>query len=282
VTCHEAFRLTPCTYISNCQCDYNTSRKLREYDCNPSEQFEGFTWCVKKKDEREKRGSFKTSYSILHSSNGTAVYINRFQEPAFWDDNEVNDDIARYSQKIGEEPRILKMPRRSGFPDGTIAVWGNVVLEPLDNDSRKILAADKSVKRGILVDFLGNYTRSAREGLPLYRITGGAGFVWIASNKDGRGILRFLAINPRAFYPPENKPSLPPSPPPQSRLPEGEYARIGWWTIANRVVGSMNGCDATAQFQDQTFFQMALIQSGPNREWAVFISCRNISSRTGI
>jgi hypothetical protein len=120
------------------------------------------------------------------------------------------------------------MPRRSGFPDGTIAVWGDVTLEPLDNDSRKILATDKSVKRGILVDFLGNYTRSAREGLPLYRITGGAGFVWVASSKDGRGILRFLAINPSAFSPPENQPP-PPSPPAQSRLPDREYDRIGWW-----------------------------------------------------
>ena len=204
------------------------SKAYREYDCNPSDQFEGFTWCIKKKDEREKRGPFKASYSILHSANGTAVYINRFQEPAYWSDDEVNENIARYSRKIGAEFKILKMPRRSGFPDGTIAVWGDVTLEPLDNDSRKILATDKSVKRGILVDFLGNYTRSAREGLPLYRITGGAGFVWVASSKDGRGILRFLAINPSAFSPPENQPP-PPSPPAQSRLPDREYDRIGWW-----------------------------------------------------
>jgi S1-C subfamily serine protease len=153
------------------------------------------------------------------------------------------------------------------------AVWGNVVLEPLDNESRRILAADKSVKRGILVDFLGNYTRSAQEGFPLYRITGGAGFVWIGSNKTGRGILRFLAINPAAFYPPENQPSHPPSPPLQSRVPDREYARIGWWTITYRVVASMNGCDATARFQDQTSFQMSLIQSAASeKEWALFIS----------
>jgi serine protease Do len=247
------------------------SRAYQEYDCNPSEQFNGFTWCTKKKNESERRGDFKAYYSILHSSDGTAYYINRFQEPAFWDDNEINEDIARYSRKVGAEPKILNIPRRSGFPDGTIAVWGNLVLEPLDNDSRKILAADKNVKRGILVDFLGNYTRSAREGLPLYRITGGTGFVWIASNKAGRGTLRFLAINPSAFYPAENQPSL--SSPPQSRLPDKEYARIGWWTIAHRVVGSMNGCDATAHFQDQTHFQMSLIQSASSeKEWAIFIA----------
>ena len=172
----------------------------RKYDCAPSEQFQGFTWCVLKKQEREPRGSFNVSYSILHSPDGTAYYINRFQEPAFWDDDEINDDIARYSRNIGQQPRIIKMPSKPGFPEGVIALWGNVSLEELDNASRIILAADKSVKRGVLVDFIGNYTRSAREGLPLYRLTGGAGFVWIASNKNGRGTLRFLAIDPSAFY----------------------------------------------------------------------------------
>jgi hypothetical protein len=101
------------------------SKAHREYDCNPSNQFDGFTWCSKKENEKEKRGSFNAHYSILHSGNGTAVYINRFQEPAFWsDDDEVSDDIARYSRKIGQDPKILKMPHRTGFPDGTIAVWG--------------------------------------------------------------------------------------------------------------------------------------------------------------
>jgi hypothetical protein len=72
------------------------SKAYREYDCNPSDQFDGFTWCSKKENEKEKRGSFNAHYSILHSGNGTAVYINRFQEPAFWSDDEVSDDIARY------------------------------------------------------------------------------------------------------------------------------------------------------------------------------------------
>jgi tetratricopeptide (TPR) repeat protein len=171
----------------------------KKYECTPSEQFEGFTWCVLKKQEREPRGSYNVSYSILHSRDGTAFYINRFQEPAFWNDNEINDDLARLSRKFGEQPRILNLPSRRGLPEGVIAMWGKVALEELDNASRKTLAADKSVKRGVLVDFIGNYTRSAREDLPLYRLTGGAGFVWIASNKNGRGTMRFLAIDPSEF-----------------------------------------------------------------------------------
>jgi hypothetical protein len=30
-----------------------------------------------------------------------------------------------------------------------------------------------------LVDFIGDFARSATNGLPIYRISGGAGFVWV-------------------------------------------------------------------------------------------------------
>ena len=248
------------------------STTYRQYNCNPSEQFDGFTWCQTKKEENERRGPFKAYYSILHSRDGTAVYINRFQEPAYWNHDEVAQDIRRFSQKLGEEPRVIKGPSGPGLPNTTIAIWGKVRLEPLDNESRNTLAADKNVTRGILVDTVGNYTRSAREGLPLYRLTGGPGFVWIASNKDGRGILRFLAIDPSAFYPAPQQFS--PSPPPQqSSTPQGIYSNVGFWTIKHRVVDDLNGCYALSQFRDQTTFQMALVQSNPNnKEWLIFIS----------
>jgi S1-C subfamily serine protease len=244
------------------------SKTYRQYHCSPSQQFEGFIWCQTKKEERERRGPFKAYYSILHSRDGTAIYINRFQEPAYWDDEEIERDIKRYSQKVGEEPRIIKGPSRLGLPETRIAVWGKVVLEPLDNESRKILAADKNVKRGVLIDTIGNYTKSAQDNLPLYRLTGGAGFVWIASNKNGRGILRILAINPSAYE------VQTPPPPPQSGAPDnGFYSNIGFWTITHRIVGNLNGCDATANFRDQTFFQMAFVQSDTsNNEWLLFVA----------
>ena len=154
------------------------SKAYQEYRCGPSEVFDEFTWCQKRTEEKEKRGSFQASYSILHSRDGTTVYVNRFQEPAYWDDDEVKDDIDRYARKIGEQPKILKMPSRAGFPNGVIATWGNVVLEPVDGESRRILASGKSPKIGVLVDFLGNYERSAKNNLPVYRLAGGPGFVW--------------------------------------------------------------------------------------------------------
>jgi hypothetical protein len=191
------------------------SKEYQKYDCNSSEQFDGFVWCHYETRDHERRGSYHVSYTILHSLDGTALYINRSQQPAYWNDNEVNDDIARYSKKIGGQPRIFKERSRSGNPDVTIALWGDVTLETLDNGSRAILAEGKSPKKGILVDTIANLTQSAREGLPIYRVDGRVGFVWIASNKDGRGTLRFLAIDPSRVYSPRIvRPAPAPTPAP--------------------------------------------------------------------
>jgi hypothetical protein len=95
------------------------------------------------------------------------------------------------------------MPHRRGLPDGIIAVWGNITLEPLDQESIKTLAAGRSPKRGFLIDYLRNFARSAKEGLPIYRIDGGPGFIWAASfDEKGRGTLRLAAVNVSGFSPP--------------------------------------------------------------------------------
>ena len=178
------------------------SAEYREYSCRPSDQFDGFTLCRRTREEGERRRPFTAIYSILHSHDGAVVYVNRYQEPAFFDVDEANEDIQRYSRRIGESPRIEKMPRRPGFRLGVLATWGKVILEPLDDDSIEKLAAGRSPRKGYLIDFIGDIVRSAREGLPIYRISGGAGFVWAASfAQGGRGTLRFAAVDASAFYP---------------------------------------------------------------------------------
>ena len=177
------------------------SSAYREFQCGPSEQFDGFTWCQRSRRETERRNSFNVTSSILHDANGSAFYINRSERPASFDRGEVNADIDRISRRIGKSPRLSKMPSRAGL-DATIAVWGKVELEPLDSDSLKILAEGKSPKKGFLIDFIGDFTRSAKEGLPVYRIGGGAGFVWAASyDRDGRGTLRSVAVDASRISP---------------------------------------------------------------------------------
>jgi hypothetical protein len=179
------------------------SAAYRDYKCSPSEQFDGFTWCQKWRRDGERRGSFEVNYSLLHAKDGTVVYINRHQQPAFFDAGETDRDIQNYSRRFGDSPRITRMPRRSGTTDSVLATWGKVELEPLDDDSVRSWAEGRSPRKGLLVDFLGNFTRSAQEGLPIYRIIGGAGFVWVASfDQRGRGTLRFAAVDPSGFQSP--------------------------------------------------------------------------------
>jgi hypothetical protein len=177
------------------------SATYREYKCNPSDQFEGLIWCQKSRTEKERRkSSYTVAYSLLRSQDGRISYINRSQEPTFLNSKESELNIERYSRKFGDSPRIMKMPHRSGLPDGVIAVWGRVTLEPLDQESIKTLADGKNPKKGFLIDYLRNFTRSAKEGLPIYRIDGGPGFIWAASfDQKGRGTLRLAAVDVSGF-----------------------------------------------------------------------------------
>jgi hypothetical protein len=179
------------------------SSAYREYECGPSDQFDGFMWCQKTRRGKERRGSFNVTHSILHSRDGSIVYVNRYQEPAFWGPNEADEDLQRYSRKIGAQSHIITLPSRPGLPNGILATWGKVVLEPLDNESlMKLVDGGRPTIKGYFIDFIGDFARSAKEGLPVYRLSGGAGFVWVASfNEKGRGTLRFSAVDASAISP---------------------------------------------------------------------------------
>ena len=171
------------------------SASYAEYSCVPSNQFVGFTWCQRKKNERTARGAFVSNYSLLHAADGTVVYVNRFLEPAWFSGSEANEDIGRLSKKFGAAPTqtIALPPNRSG-QNGVIALWGDVKLLPLDPQSLAQVAAGTDTRAGILVDHLGNFRRSAELNLPVYRLAGGAGFVWAGNwDQGGTGTLRFFA-----------------------------------------------------------------------------------------
>jgi hypothetical protein len=171
-----------------------------EYRCGPSEQFEGLTWCQRRRQEISPRGAYSSTTTIVHSDDGTALYINRFLEPAFFAGTEAMDDVRRLSAKYGE-PRYITPPVAVG-PRTLMATWGGVSLQPLDRARLTDLAAGRDVRAGILVDHIGNFQRSASIGLPVYRVTGSAGYVWAASwDPAGRGTLRFLTIDPSRLLP---------------------------------------------------------------------------------
>jgi hypothetical protein len=181
------------------------SALYREFRCSPSDQFDKLTRCQKTRNERERRGSYTATYSILHSPDGNVLYVDRYQEPAFFSANEADEDIQRYSRKIGESPRIIRMPHKTGLPNGIIAVWGEIRLEQLDRDAIRI-DADSRSSEGLLIDFLGDFVRSANEDLPIYRIEGGPGFLSAASfDQKGRGTLRLTAVDTSGIHPPPTR-----------------------------------------------------------------------------
>jgi serine protease Do len=261
------------------------SEAYRQYQCAPSEKFPGFTWCHKERTEKSKRGDILSANSILHGQDGATVYVNRYVEPAFFGQDDVRTEINRLSAKFGENAREIWMPPREGLPRAVIAIWGKIKLQELNAADLSIVASGGTHK-GLLVSFLGDLQRSAKAGVPVYQLSGGAGFLWVATfSTDGRGVLRFLASDASRIEPSTvvlNPPVPPPAPaaPPSQPTPapsradnEGaEYAKIGWWSIRHREVGNFSGCSAEARFVDETTVDLALIQNDTAKGWALFIS----------
>lgn len=181
------------------------------YRCTPSEQFAGMTWCQRMRQETSPRGAYNSTNTILHAADGTALYINRYLEPAFFAGTEAMDDVRRLAIKHGQ-PRFITPPAVPNAPHMLMASWGAVVLQPLDSARMADLAAGRDVHAGILLDHIGNFQRSALMGLPVYRVIGGPGYVWAASwDQAGRGTLRFLTIDASRLTPsfPAPAPSIP-------------------------------------------------------------------------
>jgi TPR repeat protein len=177
------------------------SEAYKQYTCSPSDKFAGFTWCHKEQTKKEKHNEITSSNSILHAPDGTAWYLNKYIEPTVLDPDELQNEINRLSAKFGQPPVIIRMPHREGLPDALMALWGSIQLEQLTADDVARIASG-GTSAGILVSYLGDLQKSAKAGAPVYRLAGGAGFLWVATfNRDGRGVLRFLAADASKYEP---------------------------------------------------------------------------------
>jgi hypothetical protein len=71
-----------------------------------------------------------------------------------------------------------------------------VTLTPLDQPTLDALSRGETITAGLLVDFLGEPRKSAREGLPVFHIGGGNGYIWAAKFDDsGKGLLQIAAVD---------------------------------------------------------------------------------------
>lgn len=172
------------------------------YVCEASDQFARFTWCRIKRQGSNQTGRSVASTSLLVGADQKIVYANKFIAPATFGSGEITAEVNRLTAKFHNRPRVLTLPAKAGLPNGMIVTWGDIGLDRLDPQTLRLLADGKSVNSGILVDFLGDVRLSAQQGQPVYRLGGGAGFLWAASyDQNGRGNLRFGTSNAALFRP---------------------------------------------------------------------------------
>ena len=172
-----------------------------EYDCRASEQFSGFIWCHNRRMERTRIGTVVISNSILHDGDGKVAYVGQHIVPVILGPGEIEKTVSLISAKYGEAARVMHPSSPWGIDrNAVIAIWGQINLEPLDSSTLSIIASGHDVKSGLRVDYLGDFRKSAKLGMPVYRIAGGPGYLWNASyDRKGRGHLRFLTSNAAAY-----------------------------------------------------------------------------------
>jgi hypothetical protein len=186
------------------------SDQYKRYACRPSDQYANSIWC----NFSEMKGGVSTSRTILHLTDNMITYINKQLSPAFFTNEEVDAEIARLSRQFNSPAHIYRSPQRSGLPSGVIATWGSIKLQPLAPNDLAILAEGKSPQKGVLADFLINFQESAKAGLPVYGLSGGNGYVWIARfDETGKGKLRFFAADPSLMTKIEEPPNYQNEPP---------------------------------------------------------------------
>jgi anti-sigma28 factor (negative regulator of flagellin synthesis) len=196
---------------------YPDSPAYRAYRCKPSDEFPGFTWCANKHPMTGKLGPFDSWVNILHSDANIAVFISQDVLPAYFSPSDAEREIDRLSQHFGQRARVLTGDSRSDAPHSVIAAWGDVTLTPLDEPTMEALRRGETITAGLVIDFLADSRKSAREGLPVFRMGGGAGYIWAAEFDDfGKGRLRITAVNPSLLpaSPVEPFPPIAYTPPP--------------------------------------------------------------------
>jgi hypothetical protein len=196
----------------------------RGYQCSPSELFPDFMRCQRTQRQQDgtNRRSFETTNSILHDRDGKAVYVNRHIAPRTFDRNEIQAELKQISSKLGDRPREMRLPPREGVQTAIIAVWGKIQLTELDADAISIVASGESPRKGLLIDYLGNLRRSAQQGLPIYSLNGGAGYIWSASvGRNNVGHIRLLTVDVSAL-----SPAATASPAPASEPAPDEVSKI--------------------------------------------------------
>jgi hypothetical protein len=218
---------------------YPDSPTYKAYACQQSDQFPGFTWCKIKHPMAGKFGPFNSWMTILHSPENSAIFITQVITPAFFARGDVEREIQRLSRQFGRASRILNGDSRSDAAHPIIAVWGDVTLTPLNEETMDALRRGDAITAGLVTDFLGDVNKSARENLPVFHIGGGAGYIWGARfDTEGKGSLQISAVDTGALPNPSVATAVKKTPVSPTALPPPPIA----WTTPGALPPPRDEC----------------------------------------
>ncbi len=127
--------------------------------------------------------------AFIYDQDGTVIYTMMGAPAAALNTSVVQAEVQSLSSQMNEQPANVNWPNvQDGAPNAVFATWGSVKLEEVGGTDLSDIADGKDPHLGVLVDTLGDLPTSAKKGFPIYRITGGRGFLYTASfDANGRG-----------------------------------------------------------------------------------------------
>ena len=169
--------------------------KYRSYGCQPSNEFANATHCERTQILKGSLGRLTVVHALIHARDGTAMYIMADAAPVLLSKQIIQRELDDLTRSIHAPPARVEYNRQDN-PTAVIAIWGDVKLEELSSDDLMSLSKGQSPHQGVLVDYLGNLRYSAENFSSVYRIAGGAGYVYAADvDASGRGHRHYVAVN---------------------------------------------------------------------------------------
>jgi tetratricopeptide (TPR) repeat protein len=175
----------------------STNSNYRAYTCKQSDDLDEAIRCERTEVKSGRAGNITVSSTLIHNRDGMAMYIMANAFPVSLTKAIVQNEIATLSTEINEKPaKVEWLPKDALAPTAVVVTWGQVELEEIDDQAVFDISQGKGVDLGPLIDCLGNLKRSAQDHLPIYRIRGGAGYVYSASfGTAARGNRHYVAAN---------------------------------------------------------------------------------------
>ena len=174
-----------------------TNSNYRTYACKQSDDLDEAVSCERTEVKSGRAGNITVSSTLIHTRDGTAIYIMANAFPVSLTKAIVQNEIATLSTEVNEKPaKVEWLPKDAPGPTAVVVTWGQVELEEIDDRAVFDISQGKRLDLGPLINSVGNLKRSAQDHLPIYRIRGGAGYVYSASfGTAARGNRHYVAAN---------------------------------------------------------------------------------------